>query len=455
MKIIIGNKRVLFKDLSMLGYRQWLRGLRTSPEVVAALEKYNIPEYDESLNMEIGAANAPADPQKIIDLAAAGFTVLLPDNGQMNFSSDPQGALLYLNRAHQAGIKVVLNDSGFCHSVWDSALGGSTQYDAPVKDNVHIYKNHPAFYGISIADEPQVCQFKMQKQKFDDFKAEFQGKLGMMNICPYRKKFYESYVDEYMRTIQPQLLSYNDYAILDPARKGGITVRIEFFKFMAFIKAKAVQYGVPAHIYILTVGHKGESWYRNPSQEELRWQVAALMTYGYEAFSHFNTAPSDETYSSLWENNGAVNYLYRNVQTVNCEVHKWAYVYMSFCKHWKGVIPIVGEHRDPGVLFEMINNAKLSLVDVEGVKNIISNQNLLLGVFEDGNKNKGFMITNAANPFYKIAAKVTIEFDSAYKGLLAFEFGEPRIYNLNDGKITLELEAGEGRFLIPLMRKNK
>ena len=65
------------------------------------------------------------------------------------------------------------------------------------------------------------------------------------------------------------------------------------------------------------------------------------------------------------------------------------------------------------------------------------------------------MITNAENPVEELTSDVTVEFDERYSGVMVFhkdmEYGKPEIINLNEGKLTLSLGVGEGKFLIPLI----
>ena len=439
--------------------RNWVRGRLVRISVVSLLTIYltscegnphhPLPEYDESLYMNIGGWDMPNDAKKMQDLASAGFTILLPHNGHMDFATDPAKASEYLDNALAAGLKVVIRDSDFGEHVWDSALGGHTNYKPADDKNVHLYKDHPAFYGIGIADEPQREQFDMTRRKLEDLRATFpQDKIGFVNICQFRTNFYIDFVDEFMTTVKPSFLSYDDYAMM----KDG-SIRPSYLRIMLFIKSKAQQYGVPAHQFILSVGHKGESWYRSPSVEDLRWQIACLMTYGYEWFSHFNCDRLDDTYEAMWDDGRNTNALYERIKTANLEVHAWDHVYMSFLNGWEGVAPITGSNGNQDVFFTELLNCNfgnLQVSQMTGIKSIVSNENMLLGAFKDKNGNKGFMATNATNPFNKKNAEATIIFEKSYRRVQVYEFGKPKIYKLDKNQsIILKLSPGEGKFLIP------
>ena len=72
--------------------------------------------------------------------------------------------------------------------------------------------------------------------------------------------------------------------------------------------------------------------------------------------------------------------------------------------------------------------------------------------FADADGNKGFMVTNASNPFDGITASYAVQFDKDYDGVLVCGKDGQEIYELDaNWKITLELGPGEGNFLIPLV----
>ena len=406
-----------------------------------------IPSYDESLFMHIGAFDMVFDVKKIQEVAVAGFTLLIPGESQVNFGINASSALQFMDYAQAFGLKVSVHDRDFCEYIFDSALGGITTYKPANNKNVHLYKDHPAFYGMNLCDEPQADQFNLVKQKLNEFRAEFPNdKLGCVNINPYRTGFYSAWVDNYMNTVQPSFLSYDDYAMFADG-----SVRNSYLQVMSFIKNKAMQYGVPAHQYILTVGHVGESAYRSPSLEDLRWQIACLMTYGYEWFTHYNISGYGANPETMWNNNGTTNALYEKVKTVNLEVHDWDHVYMSFLEGWEGVTPINGSSGSTDNFFSLLLiSGYFKTGNIGGINSIASVENILVGEFKDKDNRKGFMITNATNPYNKKSTTVTIKFENSYSRLLVYEFGKPKVYDLDEQQgITLAFEPGEGKFVIP------
>ena len=63
---------------------------------------------------------------------------------------------------------------------------------------------------------------------------------------------------------------------------------------------------------------------------------------------------------------------------------------------------------------------------------------------------KGYMVTNATNPYEEKTAEVSLRFSDKYKGALVVQNGEETVVNLKNGKLSLELPATEAAFVIPL-----
>ena len=119
---------------------------------------------------------------------------------------------------------------------------------------------------------------------------------------------------------------------------------------------------------------------------------------------------------------------------------------------WEGLFTNVGtgsffetkEH------FEMIKNIDLDKLD--GVKTFRSKYDAIVGQFEDKDGNKGFMLVNYEEPSIKHTNKVTMKFEDA-DGVLMYRNGDPTTIGLTDKTFTIDLDAGEGVFIVPLYKK--
>ena len=118
---------------------------------------------------------------------------------------------------------------------------------------------------------------------------------------------------------------------------------------------------------------------------------------------------------------------------------------------WLGTSNVYGTENNTGLLDWTIYN-----VDVDNFGTIVSatsDQDVIIGHFEDADKNAGFMVTNVTAPVDDLDAKVSITLADEYKGALIIHEGVETVVALTDGKLELEIESGSAKFVIPLKEK--
>lgn len=407
---------------------------------------YVIPEYDEELELDIAAFYSPPHfpnpefkfTQRAWDLVAeAGYNVTIPlwldaDSFKTNINT-------HLDRAYNAGIKVVVTDFAI-HNFNDL-------YSESSSINIRYYKDHPAFYGLMLGDEIPIADWQQHANRIEYAKNLFPDKLIFSDTCELVFT-WEQFCIDYLETVNPQIFCYDKYSMM----YDGYT-RMDYFTDMAIARYIAKNYGVPAWNFVLVAGHYNS--YRNCSLEDIRWQMACYMAYGYEAFVHYCHNKDDNTYEEVFDEDDQPTDLYYRIKTANLEIRKWDYIYKSF--NWQGTAAIIGSL--PKSYLSLLNNIpakyRLNPAAIDGVNEITATRDILAGIFYDANHNIGLMITNAENPVEQLTSDVTVEFDERYSGVMVFhkdmEYGKPEIINLNEGKLTLSLGVGEGKFLIPLI----
>ena len=89
---------------------------------------------------------------------------------------------------------------------------------------------------------------------------------------------------------------------------------------------------------------------------------------------------------------------------------------------------------------------------ITGVAAVKSKYDITMNEFTDGEGNKAFMLCNYDEPKLERKNKVTVTMQDA-SGVLYYRNGEPTTALLEKGKFEIELEAGEGVFVIPLYKK--
>lgn len=414
--------------------------------------EYVIPEYADDKQLEIAVWEVPSrrkmTQEGFDEVADAGYSLLMPLHDQCDFDTNPQKALDYLDKTQKAGMRALVHDS---------AIVDGNNLTAPADPkNIDLYKDHPAFEGISIKDEPQSSMFGALKIKHAQVKELFPDKIGMINLNPMWASDieYRQYVSSFLDTVEPDVLSYDEYCLF----KDG-SVRANHFANLEMVRWYAQEKGVTPSYIMLLSGHYTNMWeYRTPTEEDLRWQMASAMAYGYPWITHYCYGPTatgpggkEGNYDELINSQGETTALYDDVKRVNLEVRAWDHVYMSF--DWLGTAAITGTVSNVSGMFSQIWHV-LEIEDMDGVQSVVSSRDLLMGAFKDDQGRNGYMAVNATNPDDGLDATVTVRFDPTYKGVQVYEKGVARIYDLDErNEATFRLESGEGKFLIPLVKK--
>jgi hypothetical protein len=90
---------------------------------------------------------------------------------------------------------------------------------------------------------------------------------------------YREYVERFITTVRPSLLSYDYYPFEVRNRD-----RPTFFSNLAVVREHATRQGVPFMLIILAMPHGP---YRDPTEAELSWQVFHALAYGARGISYF------------------------------------------------------------------------------------------------------------------------------------------------------------------------
>ena len=104
---------------------------------------------------------------------------------------------------------------------------------------------------------------------------------------------YDDYVEQFVTTVRPQLLSYDYYPF------GHEKDRSTFFTNLATMRAAALRHDLPFMLIVLAMPHGP---YRDPSEAELAWQVHHALAYGARGVSYFTywTPAGDEEWNNRY-----------------------------------------------------------------------------------------------------------------------------------------------------------
>lgn len=340
-------------------------------------------------------------------IKGAGFSVVLPPcEGAVTLETNRK----LLSLCRRLGLQAIISDSRI-----PLALTGNDKGLSDLKAVAKDYSPASSLLGYFITDEPGAKQFgELAKvvaalRKFDPQHGAF------INLFPnyattdrdatpsqLNATTYDEYLETYLSTVQPDILSYDHYHFLKNSDRPG------FLSNLAAAQKAARTAGVPFWNIVLSVAHGP---YRPLTENELRYEALQSLAYGVQGLLYFTywLPADDKTYQwshSIMERDGKPGALYEPVKSVNSDVRAIsAYLYSAKClmTFQTGEIPTDGA-KAPGS----------SLARSEG------KSPLTIGIFRDG---MGYLYVLATNRDYKAATSAKIQF---YAGKRRVELFDPK-----------------------------
>ena len=336
------------------------------------------------------------------------------------------------------------------------------------------YTLSEAFAGHFLADEPErkysilsgklttdelaelVNAYKAYKQAFPNGEA-FINLLPNTSSALSNESRYIEYVKYYIENIalDKDGVKGTGYVSFDhyPLVSSGITAK--HLRNLELVAEMCRDYGIELRTYIKasTDGDSKRSLRATESVNDLYLQIYSALAYGskeiiyYQFTDHTTTDGSagDGVISGVTLEKGNV---YNWAKQANNEVHAFGSAYMNFA--WKSV-SVFG--KTSITQFNNLNNKASAYGALTGVS---SSASVLVGNFDDsdgeytyGAKN-AYMVVNYGNTdnMTHATSEITLNFTGVNK-VLVYENGVGKVFDLSNGSITLNLELGEGAFVIP------
>lgn len=216
-----------------------------------------------------GAPNDPAVLKKMHEcgLTVAGFV--------------PPAAL---DACQAAGLKAIVSDARVGGYDWQKV--DPKEARKRVTELIHEVRQHPAVFGYYLRDEPSASFFNGLATVSSIVKEQHPGVWPYINLFPnYAEasqlgtKTYDEYVEKFIETCRPPILSYDHYALME-----GGGMRGEYFANLESMRRAAVKHKLPFWQIVLSVGCLN---YREPSMTDMRFQVFTSLAYGARGLAYF------------------------------------------------------------------------------------------------------------------------------------------------------------------------
>jgi hypothetical protein len=193
------------------------------------------------------------------EVAAAGFNTVLA-----GFSGADPRALLRLTR--RFGLKTIL---------W------------PKGESVSAWPDDPGLWGYALRDEPSARDFPALRARTDELRRLRPGKLAYVNLFPNYASpgqlgapDYETYLEAFARTVDPDVFSMDHYPLFQPDRDG----RDRYCENLASLRRVALERRVPFWNFFNTMPYGPHT---DPTEAQLRWQIHAALCYGVRGVLYF------------------------------------------------------------------------------------------------------------------------------------------------------------------------
>jgi hypothetical protein len=252
------------------------------------------------------------------EIANAGFNAVLPPCGG---PITPELNRQILGLCAQTGLKAILSDPRL-----EPGEAGSADLEAALDGVVADYSQSPALLGYFLQDEPPAAQFPRLAALDRGLRARDPKHLPFINLFPNYASpaqlgtvSYPAYVRAFLETVRPKLLSFDHYALV------GAGERPSYFDNLEVVRKESLRAGVPFAAILLVTPHGP---YRDPTEEDLRWQIYTSLAYGARGILYFTYwTPRDETWhfhNGILDEQGRRTDHYKAVQRINAELNALA-----------------------------------------------------------------------------------------------------------------------------------
>lgn len=345
--------------------------------------------------------------------------------------------------------------------------------DAFVYDCLDDIKDHPAFYGVSLIDEPRYTTFHAISEVYHAIKKAAPNAYVHMNLNPLTpgietvkycndgslstKAAYKKYLEDFYNIVQPQEnICYDDYPVHGDNDKMH-SIKVDHLRNAQLVAEFCKEKGLRFDKVFQTCAFKTGVWVcRTPSERDMYWQMNIGMAMGIKQFSYWTYFPvvneGNEYYeptASFVDRNGNPNPIYYSMQKIHTEMQSMAkalmhFEYQGLHKYSKPMVP-----GDSGFFGGVSNDTLKYVASVEQDSGGL----LLVTELYDEEKNQyGYYVVNATDTSSLIDLtdiKVSVKFSGNFKKVQTYRNGVPKNSFLKDGKATFYLTSGEGVFLLP------
>lgn len=323
------------------------------------------------------------------------------------------------------------------------------------------YHDHPAFYGVTLFDEPAEAKLVAVGQVTKAVHALYPDCYVHTVLLPYysgehailsvaKEDAFVAYLDSYLDKTENSYFGYDYYPMRGTVASGGkaedCTMTKTYVRALQLSALKAKERNVDWEIAIQSFGSSDEP-FRFVNEDDIRLQHNMALAFDAERISYY-------TYW-MWQNKTGMEYrqaimgdngekiLYDEVQKVNAETQVLAqavlnYDYVATHLSWDktyGSMPLY--------FMDAVSENLSNVVEITSSGVAVVNE-----MYDEKNKLTGYMMVNANDTYDGIENRVSITFDG-YKKATVYTAEGPTEVDLENGTYTRILKGGEAVLVVP------
>ncbi len=412
--------------------------------------------------------------ERLREYKECGFDVLLLQGNDPYNGEDFEGSQLKknLDNSQKVGLKVIAFDlrihdlSAEPESLIGEGEGKFATFEALVEHIDELtapYRNHPAFYGMTVLDEPNYEHLDALGEVYRALKtlkpdmvinvcllpffdsSEFIVRYaGKGTTIKYPKDAYKVYMDKCMEATGEKFLLYDNYPFRHNAQGNKDYVLATYFRNLQLMAQKSQEEGGDFGIVMQSCAMYG---HREVTEADIRWQANITMSFGAVKQCYFTywmfPNKSIEFFTQGIMDDFGNKMLYDEVQRVNREVDG-TYDVVSNFKYKATYLDFAG-FTAPAYFADLTETKKLT-----GVEKVTTDGQLLINEMRDDGKDyDGFFVINADDPKLQTTNTTTLTFEKA-RNVKLIHKGITSTQKLGkDRTLTLVIEPGDSYFVIP------
>ncbi|WP_428306223.1 hypothetical protein [Lacipirellula sp.] len=183
-----------------------------------------------------------------------------------------------LDICQKLGIKAIVYQAGITPAHW-AAPFNAEEANKALPDLINRVNDHPAVYGYHLKDEPDHSQFPELAKSVKVVHDLAPGKWAYINLPPGMGEGYDGYLDVYVNTCHPKILSYDNYPV---GQEGNFSYG--FWANIAQVRNAGLRHNLPFWNIFLSSAHLT---YGEPSEAALRLQAYGSLVYGAKGLCYY------------------------------------------------------------------------------------------------------------------------------------------------------------------------